>query len=54
MTFLWPGEYSELGRKVTAVLTARQGFGMLDFFYIAIAVLFFLGLWAFTKACDRL
>jgi len=27
---------------------------MLDLFYIAIAVLFFVGLWAFTKACDRL
>jgi hypothetical protein len=31
-----------------------EGFEMLDFFYIAIAVLFFFGLWAFTKACDRL
>jgi len=27
---------------------------MWDVFYIAIAVLFFVGLWAFTKACDRL
>jgi len=27
---------------------------MLDLFYIAIALLFFLLCWAFTLACDRL
>jgi len=27
---------------------------MLDLFYILIAVVFFVGCWAFTKACDRL
>lgn len=27
---------------------------MLDVIYIAIVVLFFVGSWAFTKACERL
>jgi len=27
---------------------------MLDLFYVAVAALFFVGCWAFTKACDRL
>jgi len=27
---------------------------MLDILYIGIATLFFVGGWAFTKACDRL
>jgi hypothetical protein len=27
---------------------------MLDLIYILIAVLFFVGCWAFTKACERL
>ena len=27
---------------------------MIDLFYALIALLFFVGAWAFTKACDRL
>jgi len=27
---------------------------MLDLFYVLIAALFFIGCWAFAKACDRL
>jgi len=27
---------------------------MLDIFYLAVAVLFFVASWAFTKACDKL
>jgi len=27
---------------------------MLDLFYILVGALFFVGCWAFTKACDRL
>jgi len=27
---------------------------MTDLFYALIALLFFVGAWAFTKACDRL
>jgi len=27
---------------------------MLDLFYIFVGVIFFVGCWLFTKACDRL
>ncbi|HXF25960.1 MAG TPA: hypothetical protein VN610_01735 [Bryobacteraceae bacterium] len=43
-----------LRRRSKTQSEIEEYLSMLDFFYILIAILFFVACWAFTKACDRL
>ena len=45
---------SRKGRAPRDIRGARGDLAMLDFAYILVAVLFFVGCWVFTNACDRL
>jgi hypothetical protein len=49
----WPEYHADLPNQAQVQLKG-QGGNMLDLFYVAIGLLFFVLLWAFTKACERL
>jgi hypothetical protein len=48
------GEPAEEKRPPRCFRRNEVSFRMWDFVYVLIAVLFFVGCWAFTRACERL